>query len=101
MSAAGAVPLEARLYDHLFLAERPMDVPEGVDWLTTINTASEEVLSGAFGEPSLAASKAGDRYQFERLGYFACDPDTTPGKPVFNRAVSLRDSWAKIEKKGG
>lgn len=99
VSAAGAVPLEARLYDHLFPADRPMDVPEGVDWLTTMNPASEEILAGAFGEPSLAAAKPGDRYQFERLGYFACDPDTKPGKPVFNRSVSLRDSWAKIEKK--
>jgi glutaminyl-tRNA synthetase len=50
-------------------------------------------------EPSLAGARPGDRYQFERLGYFAADPDTTPGKPVFNRTVALRDTWAKIEKK--
>ena len=99
VSAARAVPLEARLFEHLFLAERPQDVPAGVDWVTTINPASLEVVKGAFGEPSLAAAKPGDRYQFERLGYFSCDPDSKPGAPVFNRSVSLRDSWAKIEKK--
>ena len=101
VSAERAVPLEARLYEHLFEAERPMDVPEGVDWVETINPRSLEVLAGAFGEPCLGAAKPGDRYQFERLGYFCADPDSKPGRPVFNRSVSLRDSWAKIEKKGG
>ncbi|MBL8966539.1 MAG: glutamine--tRNA ligase, partial [Spirochaetaceae bacterium] len=101
VSAEHAVPMEARLFDHLFPAERPMDVPVGVDWISTMNKDSLEVVKGAFGEPSLASAKDGDRFQFERLGYFACDPDSRPGAPVFNRSVSLRDTWAKIEKKGG
>jgi len=100
VSAAHAVSMEARLYDHLFPADRPMDVPEGVDWVATMNPGSEEILKGAFGEPSLGSAKEGDRFQFERLGYFAVDPDTKPGALVVNRSVSLRDTWAKIEKKG-
>jgi len=99
--AKEAVPLEARLYDYLFEAERPMDVPVGTDWVETINPKSLEVLSGAMSEPSLAGAKAGDRFQFERLGYFCADTDSKPGKLVFNRTVSLRDTWAKIERKGG
>ncbi len=99
VSAAHAVALEARLFDKLFLAERPMDVPEGVDWVTTVNKDSLEILTGAFAEPCLAASQPGAFYQFERLGYFCCDTDSKPGALVFNRSVSLRDSWAKIEKK--
>ena len=100
VSAAHAVPIEVRLYDHLFLAERPMDVPPGVDWVTTVNPASLEAVRGAFAEPSLAEAAAGQRFQFERLGYFCCDPDSKPSALVFNRTVSLRDTWAKIEKKG-
>ena len=100
VSAAHAVPLEARLYEYLFPAERPMDVEPGVDWVSTVDRGSETVLKGAFGEPSLADVKAGDRFQFERLGYFCGDADSSPGKPVCNRSVSLRDTWAKIEKKG-
>ena len=100
VSAASAVPLEARLYDYMFPSDKPMEVPEGVDWVTTMNPGSIEVLGGAFGEPCLGSAKAGDEFQFERLGYFCCDPDSTAGKPVFNRAVNLRDTWAKIEKKG-
>jgi len=91
--------MEARLFDKLFLAERPMDVPEGVDWVTTVNKDSLETLGGAFAEPCLAAAQPGASYQFERLGYFCCDTDSRPGSLVFNRSVSLRDSWAKIEKK--
>ena len=83
VSAAQAVPLEARLYDHLFQAERPMDVPPEVDWVTTINQASFEKADKAVAEPCLASAKSGDRFQFERLGYFCCDPDTRPGRPVF------------------
>jgi glutaminyl-tRNA synthetase len=101
LSAAHALPIEARLYDHLFPVERPMDVAAGVDWVTTVNPASLEKVSGAYAEPSLASAKPGDRLQFERLGYFCCDTDSKPGSLVFNRTVSLRDSWAKIEKKGG
>ncbi len=99
--AAAALPLEIRLYDKLFSPERPMDVPEGKSWLDGLNPDSLSVLNAAYGEPSLAAAKAGDCFQFERTGYFCVDPDSsTVGKKVFNRAVSLRDTWAKIEKKG-
>jgi len=101
VSAERGIPLEARLYGHLFPADRPMDVPAGVDWVTTIDPESLEILKGAWAEPSLAQAAAGDRYQFERLGYFCCDPDTEAGKPVFSRTVGLKDTWAKIEKKGG
>jgi glutaminyl-tRNA synthetase len=100
VSAAHAIAVEARLYEHLFPAERPMDVAPGVDWVTTIDASSMERVAGAFAEPSLGSAKAGDRFQFERLGYFCCDPDSKPGAPVFNRTVGLRDTWAKIEKKG-
>jgi glutaminyl-tRNA synthetase len=101
VSAAHAVPLVGRLLDHLFLAERPMDVPEGVDWVTTVNRDSIALAEGAMGERSLATAAPGDFFQFERLGYFSRDPEVSGGKPVFNRSVSLKDSWAKIEKKGG
>ncbi|HSV57025.1 MAG TPA: glutamine--tRNA ligase/YqeY domain fusion protein [Magnetospirillaceae bacterium] len=101
VSAESAVPLEARLYDSLFPAERPMDVPPGVDWVATMNRDSLETVPGAFGESCLAVSKPGELFQFERLGYFACDPDSSPGRPVYNRTVSLRDTWAKIARKGG
>jgi len=101
VSALHALAFEARLYDHLFLSERPMDVAPGVDWVATVNSGSLERVAGALGEPSLAQAKPGDRFQFERLGYFCCDPDSRPGSLVFNRTVSLRDTWAKIEKKGG
>ncbi|HUW69065.1 MAG TPA: glutamine--tRNA ligase/YqeY domain fusion protein [bacterium] len=98
VSAEHAIPIEARLFDKLFTAERPMEVPEGVDWVTTVNRDSRQIVAGAFGEPGLAAANPGDAFQFERLGYFCCDPDSTNEKPVFNRSVSLRDTWAKIEK---
>ncbi len=99
VSAAHAFPLEARLYDHLFVAERPKDIAPGIDWVTTMNPASFEKVVGAFGEPSLANAKEGDRLQFERLGYFCVDPDSTQSALVVNRSVSLRDTWAKIGKK--
>lgn len=94
-----SVPLQVRLYDHLFASERPMDVPVGVDWTQTINPESLIAISGARGEPSLSEISSGEQFQFERLGYFVADPDSLPGNPVFNRSVSLRDTWAKIEKK--
>ncbi|HUX40857.1 MAG TPA: glutamine--tRNA ligase/YqeY domain fusion protein [Rectinemataceae bacterium] len=103
VSAAQAVPFEARLFDHLFPSERPMDVEPGVDWVATMNRDSLESLPGAFGEPSLAAAKVGESYQFERLGYFVRD-SAEGGESaalVFNRSVNLRDTWAKIEKKAG
>jgi glutaminyl-tRNA synthetase len=96
VSAAHAVKAEVRLYDRLFNAKDPMDAPEGGDWRTGLNPASFEVLPGAMLEPSLAGSKPLDHFQFERIGYFAVDPDTRTGAPVFNRTVSLKDSWAKV-----
>jgi glutaminyl-tRNA synthetase len=99
VSAAHAVPAEMRLYDRLFTSELPDDAPEGKDWLSNLNPDSLTVRSG-FVEPSLAGAGAGAFFQFERLGYFSVDPDSQPGRPVFNRSVGLRDSWAKIEKKG-
>ncbi|MFN7989540.1 MAG: glutamine--tRNA ligase/YqeY domain fusion protein [Thermoanaerobaculia bacterium] len=98
VSATHAVPAEVRLYDRLFTKEDPNDAPDGQDWLSNLNPASLEVRQG-FVEPALAAAPAGAFFQFERLGYFSADPDSAPGKPVFNRSVGLRDSWARIEKK--
>ena len=101
VSAAHALLAEARLYDHLFSAEYPQEVAEGVNWKDTVNPASLEIVTGARVEPGLADAAAGDRFQFERLGYFCVDQDSRPGKLVFNRSVSLKDTWARIEKKGG
>ena len=98
VSAAHALPAEVRLYDHLFIKEAPDDVPEGSDWLANINSKSLEDLTSCRVEPYLARSKAGDRYQFERLGYFCTDKDSSTSQMVFNRSVSLRDTWAKMEK---
>jgi glutaminyl-tRNA synthetase len=95
------IPIEVRLYDYLFSAERPMEVPPGGSFLDNLNPKSLETLSSAYAEPCLAAAAPGDRYQFERLGYFVRDPDAAEGKPVFNKTVGLRDTWAKIEKKSG
>ena len=99
VSAAHAVPAEVRLYDHLFAKPDPDDVPEGQDWKSNLNPNSLEVLRDCRVEPSLAQAPAGGRFQFERLGYFCVDPDSAPGRPVFNRTVSLKDAWAKMEKK--
>jgi glutaminyl-tRNA synthetase len=74
-------------------------VPEGQDFTANLNPNSLEVVAQAKLEPSLTSAKPGDRYQFERLGYFCVDPDSKPGKPVFNRTVALKDTWAKVEKK--
>jgi len=98
VSAAHSVQAEVRLYENLFSVPDPSNVPEGVDYKVHLNPNSLEVLPCCYLEPSLASAQAGDRFQFERLGYFAVDPDTTPSKRVFNRTVSLRDTWAKIEK---
>ncbi|MHC4990518.1 MAG: glutamate--tRNA ligase family protein, partial [Planctomycetota bacterium] len=95
VSAAHSVPAEVRLYERLFLAERPA---EEQDVLSAVNPDSREVLAGCRLEPSVAEAKPGSRYQFERLGYFCVDPDTTPDRLVFNRTVPLRDAWAKIAK---
>jgi len=98
VSAAHALPAEVRLYDNLFTKENPDDVPEGKDFTSTLNPKSLEVLTGCWIEPSLKGAKALSRYQFERLGYFCVDPDSAGGKLVFNRTVTLRDEWARIQK---
>jgi glutaminyl-tRNA synthetase len=98
VSASHALDAEVRLYDHLFTKPNPDEVPEGGNYLENLNPNSLEVLHGSKLEPSLAGAKPGNRYQFERLGYFCLDKDSTTHGPVFNRAVTLRDSWAKIEK---
>jgi glutaminyl-tRNA synthetase len=99
VSAAHALKAEVRLYDHLFTKERPEDVAEGDDFKSNLNPNSLQVLSDCMVEPGLKEAKPLDRFQFERLGYFCVDPDTTSGNLVFNRAVTLRDTWAKIKKK--
>jgi len=97
VSAADAVDAEVRLYDYLFTSPKP---DETEDWKALVNARSLEVLRGAKLEPALAGAKAGDRFQFERQGYFCVDSrDSAPGRLVFNRAVGLRDTWAKIEAK--
>ncbi len=98
VSAAHALPAEVRLYDRLFLTEDPDEANEGQDFLVNLNPNSLEVFKGCWVEPSLANAKAGSIYQFERQGYFCVDPDAANGRLVFNRAVSLKDEWAKIEK---
>ncbi|MCH5276579.1 MAG: glutamine--tRNA ligase/YqeY domain fusion protein [Desulfovibrionaceae bacterium] len=98
VSARHAVPAEARLYDHLFTRENPQAAGPDESFAGGINPDSLRTVT-AQAEPYLAGLPAGARVQFERLGYFCADPDGTPGRPVFNRTVTLRDSWAKIEKK--
>jgi glutaminyl-tRNA synthetase len=97
VSAAHAVKAEVRLYDRLFSAKDPMDVPEGEDWRKGINKESCEVLTGARLEPVLGGARHGEHFQFERLGYFVVDLDSKPSAPVYNRTVSLKDSWARME----
>ena len=99
VSAAHAVDAEVRLYDNLFTREDPNQVEEGQAFTANLNANSLETLSGCKLEPSLANAAPPARFQFERLGYFCADPDCAPGKPVFNRTVALRDTWAKIEKR--
>ncbi len=99
VSVAHGVPVEARLYDRLFSTPDPEDVPEGQTFLDCLNPHSLEILRGCLAEPSVAGTPAGSRLQFERLGYFCVDPDSMPGRLVFNRTVGLRDSWAKIEQR--
>jgi glutaminyl-tRNA synthetase len=101
VSTAHAISAEIRLYDKLFTKSDPGDVEEGEDVLSNLNPNSLEIVTTARLEPSLANSKVGERFQFERVGYFCVDPDSTPGKLVFNRTLPLKDSWAKIEKKAG
>ena len=96
VSASHAIKAEVRLYDHLFT--KPVPGEESNDFKTDINPKSLELLKQCFVEPSLANSKSGNRFQFERMGYFCVDRDSTKEKPIFNRTVTLKDTWAKIEK---
>jgi len=99
VSAKHAFKAEVRLYDHLFTKRDSGDVPEGEDYKSNLNEDSLKVLPECFLEMSLKSASSGDRYQFERLGYFIADPvDSSKDKPVFNRIVTLRDTWAKIDK---
>jgi glutaminyl-tRNA synthetase len=97
VSAAEAIPVEVRLYDKLFTDEDPNEPPEGQDFTIYLNPKSLEVLHGK-AEPSLKNARPGDRYQFERLGYFCADNSATTKQLVFNRTVELRDTWAKVQK---
>jgi glutaminyl-tRNA synthetase len=99
VSAEDAVPIEVRVYDRLFAVERPMDVEPGKTFLDKLNPDSLESVASAYGEKALGSAASGDRFQFERLGYFARDPDISQnGAPVFNKTVGLRDTWARIER---
>lgn len=101
VSARHAVDAEVRLYDHLIKVPDLSELPEDVNWLTALNEHSLETLQGCKLEPSLADSKPGLPVQFERLGYFVVDSvDSTPGSLVFNRSVTLKDTWAKVKEKG-
>jgi glutaminyl-tRNA synthetase len=98
VSASHALGAEVRLYEHLLLKEDPNDAGEDADWKSKLNPNSLEILSSCKMEPSLAGKAPGFSCQFERLGYFCVDPDTGKEKAVFNRTVSLRDTWAKMQK---
>jgi glutaminyl-tRNA synthetase len=98
VSARYAVDAEVRLYDRLFVNENPMDTEDGEDFTDFINPDSLTILKGCKLEPALATAKPGERFQFERRGYFCMDPDSTSKHLVFNRTITLRDTWAKISK---
>jgi glutaminyl-tRNA synthetase len=100
VSAAHALEADVRLCEHLFAVPHPEDGPEGADFLAHLNPGSARILTGCRLEPSLAQAGPEQRFQFERHGYFRLDArDSRPGRPLFQRAVALRDSWAKIEQK--
>jgi glutaminyl-tRNA synthetase len=101
VSAEHAIDAEVRVYENLFTKEDPSDVDEGQDLTANLNPDSLQVLRNCKLEPSLAHATEGKPYQFERLGYFCVDPDSKRGETIFNRTVALRDTWAKIEKRGG
>jgi glutaminyl-tRNA synthetase len=98
VSAEEAIDAKVRLYEYLFSSPNPLDAEEGSEFKETLNPNSLEVLTGCKVEPSLAGAAPGSQYQFLRMGYFCADPDSTAEKPVFNRTVTLRDTWARIEK---
>ncbi len=99
VSAQHAVAAEVRLYDHLFSVENPMAASNGTTWLDTLNPESLRVLSDCPIEPSVLEAEVGTRFQFERMGYFCLDPESAPGRPVFNRTATLRDPWKKAQRK--
>jgi glutaminyl-tRNA synthetase len=99
VSASHALNAQVRLYEHFFVKENPNEVEEGKEFTTYINPNSLEILANCMVEPSLSEAKPGSRYQFERLGYFCVDAkDSAEGSLVFNRTVTLRDTWARILK---
>ncbi len=95
VSAQHILQAEVRLYDRLFKTENPEEVEEGVDYKINLNPNSLKTTTG-YCEPYLFGAKPGDRLQFERVGYFCVDNDSIPGKIIFNRTVTLKDSWAKV-----
>jgi glutaminyl-tRNA synthetase len=99
VSASHAVDVEVRLYDRLFSAPDPDVVEEGKDWKSNLNPDSLKVIT-ARAEPGLAAARPGEKYQFQRTGYFCVDKDSSPERIVFNRTVTLKDDWSKIAAKG-
>jgi glutaminyl-tRNA synthetase len=101
VSAAKAIDAEVRIYENLFTKENPAELDAAGDFTVNLNPQSLEVIADAKVEPSLANAAKGSRFQFERLGYFCVDGDSAIGKPVFNRTVALRDTWARVEKKQG
>jgi glutaminyl-tRNA synthetase len=100
VSAAHALEAEVRLYNKLFDAEDPAATPEGGDFTANLNPNSLERITSCRVEPGLAGATPGSRYQFERLGYFCVDEDSSAGRPIFNRTVTLRDTWAKLVRRG-
>jgi glutaminyl-tRNA synthetase len=99
VAAGHSIPAEIRLYDHLFEKSNPLDTNEGESFISGLNPKSLEILKSAQLEPNLAGAEPGGRYQFERQGYFCADlKDSTEDMLVFNRTVSLRDTWARIQK---
>jgi glutaminyl-tRNA synthetase len=101
VSTEHAIDAEVRLYDRLFAVENPMGGDEGTDWRTSVNPKSLEVCPNAKLEPALSAQPVGSRFQLERLGYFCVDRDTDASRLVLNRTLTLKDTWAKLEKKLG
>jgi glutaminyl-tRNA synthetase len=100
VSAAHALEAEVRLYDHLLTVADPNDMAGDKDFTEYLNPKSIEVIDTAYLEPSVKGAAAGTRYQFERLGYFAVDNDSSADKLVFNRTVTLKDDWVKLQKRG-
>lgn len=98
VSAFHCIDIDVRLYDRLFLKKNPLDFSEGADFTVNLNPESLKIVENCKAEASLVSAKPGDRFQFERVGYFVCDPDSTSQKLIFNRTVSLKDEWQKIKK---